>query len=416
MLLNAPLLDPNPYCEALPTQLRYWDSTSLRAFQECPRKYQLSIVEGWRPQGKSYDLAFGSMYHECVELFDTLMVRGVSKETATDKAVALALSLSWLKEPEGRTETTSAAGRPWAGSYVAGWRCNNWKPGKRSVYKCPAAKSWWGGHQGDGQCPKCRHSVTNRWVWAPEHKTKNRYTLFAAVLEYCDQAKEAGGVQPLVFPDGQVALELSFQLPLGFQSPDGGPGYKCQSCDKFASGIPDQPCICGGQWQWQTARNDPYILCGHLDGMVTLSGETCVRERKTTGSNVNASFWDRYAPDTQIDNYELAAQLLYRDTLHPQHVMIEVMQVDANAPKLHRGLVTRTAGVREEGLRDLGYWIKQAEACATADYYPKNNASCHTYGRGCQFCRICKEEPGENRERILEAYYYRDRWNPAKSR
>lgn len=369
-------LDPNPYCESLPTQLKYFDSTAIRQYCECPRKYELGIVKGYRigAANESFDLTFGSYYHDLVELFDTLVATGTSKAEATEQVIEKLLAMTW------------ADGKPWAGEYQASWRCGNWVPaaaGKRTKYNCEASRSWWQGHR-QGSCPKCAHRATNRWVYVPEEraKVKNRYSLFASVLEYCDQYREGGGVQPLVFPDGQIALEHSFQLPLGFQSPDG----------------------------------DPYILCGHMDSMVSFAGERCVRERKTTRTNVSASFWDRYAPDVQIDNYDLASQMLYGETLHPTCVMVEVMQVDAHLPKLHRGLVSITEGRREETLRDLGYWIARAEADAVAGYYPKNTSACHAHGRSCQFRRVCAEEPGETRERMLENYYRVEKWNPRKER
>lgn len=358
----------SPFCSSLPTQLRAWDSTSLRCFTECPRKYELSIVGGWRSNGSNIHLSFGSFYHECVEHFDRLRATGTDKPTATAATIEFLLALTW--------DFDRAA--PWSGTYVPGWRCNNWEPGeKRSKFHCEAAKSWWDGHREDSRCPKCHASVTNRYIWAPEDKNKNRYTLLGAVLQYCDEQKETGGVQPIVFPDGQVALELSFRLELPYSCPD----------------------------------NVPYLLCGHLDSMVTVAGEACVRERKTTRSNVSIGYFDRYAPDTQIDNYDLAGNLLFGPTLHPTAVMVEVMQISAtDTHKLSRGMVTITEGRREETLNDLGYWIKQAEDCARAGYYPKNTASCNA-NLGCQFRKVCREEPGDTRDRILRAYYHQDPWS-----
>lgn len=355
----------SPFCETLPTQLRAWDSTSLRCFMECPRKYQLSIVEGWRGNGSNIHLEFGSKYHECVELYDRLRSTGTAKDEATDATIDHLLKLTW--DDSG----------PWQGTYVKGWRCNNWEPGeKRSKYHCDAARQWWEGHRGDGRCPKCKSPATNRYIWAPTDKYKNRYTLFGAVLQYCDEQPERGGVTPIVFPDGQVALELSFRLELPYESPDGF----------------------------------PYLLCGHLDSMVSVGGEHCIRERKTTRSSVGVSFFDRYAPDVQIDNYDLAGNLLFGPTLHPTAVMVEVMQVGLDVNKLARGMVSITEGRREETLTDLGYWIGQAEACAKAAYYPKNTSACNA-GSGCQFRRVCREEPGDTRQRILETYYHQDSWS-----
>lgn len=358
---------PNPFCTTLPGQLRAWDATALRCFQECPRKYQLNMIQGWRGSARNWDIEFGSLYHDCVELFDRERACGATKGDATNITMAHLLAATW------------AEGSPWSGTYVAGWRCNNWVPGKRSKFNCDAARSWFSGHT--TSCPKCHGSTTNRWVWAPEHKVKNRYTLFSAVLLYCDEQKEAGGVQTIVFPDGQVALELSFTLELPYVCPDGS----------------------------------PYLLCGHLDSMVTVTGDNCIRERKTTRSSVGLSFFDRYAPDTQIDVYDLAGNMLFGPTLHPTAVMMEVMQVGTETSRLQRGYVHVTEGRREETLRDIGYWIAQAEACAVADYYPKNTASCNNMN-GCQYRRICSQEPGETRQRLLETYYHQDPWNPLKER
>lgn len=361
------MTNTNPFCPSLPTQLRAWDSTAMRAFQECPRKYELSIVNGWRPNGSSVHLDFGSYYHECVELFDRERALGADKEAATLSAIDKALHLTWHE-----------AG-PWGGTYVAGWRCNNWTPasgpGKRSRYNCEASRQWWGGHR-SAPCPKCAHTVTNRWVYAPENTKKNRHTLFASVLEYCDSQPTSGGVQPITFPNGQIALEMRFELPLPYNTPDG----------------------------------DPYLLCGHLDGMVSVAGEHAVRERKTTGASLGPRFFDRYAPDIQIDNYDLAADMLYGDTLHPTAVMAEVMQIAVDFSKLQRGFVTVPAGRREEHLRDIGYWLKAAEQCAEQGYYPKNASACNNAG-GCQFRRVCKEEPGDVREAILQEYYHQDSWS-----
>lgn len=368
-------LVPNPYCVSLPTQLRAWDSTSLRCFMECPRKYQLNIVEGWR-SGSNLDLEFGSLWHESVELFDRLRAQGATKEQATLEAVKHCIQKTWIDD------------KPWSGVYSPVWRCNNWLPGKRNVFRCTAAKGWWAGTQ--ERCPKCQHTVSNRNAWVPENKYKNRYTLLRSVLLYCDEQPEGeGGVKPIVFPDGQIALELSFQLELPWDSPDAD--------------------------DYDFRKNKPYLLCGHLDSMISVAGENMVRERKTTRSTISYSFFDRYAPDIQIDNYDLAGDLMFGETLHPHAVMVEVMQVGVEFSRMQRGLVNITEGRRAEHLRDLEYHIKEAERCARNGYYPKRTASCNN-GGGCRYRRVCREEPGETRQRILETYYTQDHWNPLKER
>lgn len=59
---------PSPF---LPdTQIQFaWDSTSLGYFKECPRKYQLTILEGWRSSESSMHLVFGGHYAKAMERF-----------------------------------------------------------------------------------------------------------------------------------------------------------------------------------------------------------------------------------------------------------------------------------------------------------------------------------------------------------
>ncbi len=211
-------------------------------------------------------------------------------------------------------------------------------------------------------------------------KQKNRSTLLRSILHYCDTSDDR--VTPFIFPDGTVAVELSFRLTLPLTSPDG----------------------------------TPYELAGHLDGMVEFAGEVMPRERKTTKSTPGMSFFDNYAPDVQVDTYDLAAWLLFSDAEHrPQGVMVEVTQVTEHFTTIERQIINVPEERRAETLRDMLWWIKQAETCARAGYYPKNTASCGMYG-GCEFRRICKLAPS-SRERFLPGEHYEHReWNPGEVR
>lgn len=356
---------PNPFCETLPTQRKAWDATSLRYYMECPRKYYYALVEGRRTKGNA-DITFGSIYHECVETYDRLRATGSSKPDATLEAYRLADRLSW----------------GWSGQYLRVWRCNNWRPLKKGTrYLCKAAKNWWIGER--DKCPICTTSASNKVSWTPENRYKNRHTLMRSVLFYCDNQLETGGVQPYVFADGQVGVEVSFTLPLDISSPDG----------------------------------DPYLLCGHFDSWVTAAGEVVCRERKTTKGSLSDRFFSRYSPDVQIDTYDLAGWLLYGETLKPGHVMVEVMQVGVEFSRMQRGYVSVSEGRREETLDDIKGWIKKAEADAKVGYYPKNTAACNGYGADyeCPFRSICREEPGQ-RKALLDDMFITEHWNPLRTR
>jgi PD-(D/E)XK nuclease superfamily protein len=69
-----------------------WDSTSMDAFKQCPRKYQLSILQGYTPKGPlAITLAFGIYAHRLLETWYKLLAAGVPKEQAYLSVVHLAL-------------------------------------------------------------------------------------------------------------------------------------------------------------------------------------------------------------------------------------------------------------------------------------------------------------------------------------
>lgn len=78
-----------------------WDSTSLGTLKTCPRKYQLSIVEGWSPRRTSVHLLFGQYYHSALEAYDHARSAGEDHEEAVRKAVHRAMRDTWHD------------GRPW---------------------------------------------------------------------------------------------------------------------------------------------------------------------------------------------------------------------------------------------------------------------------------------------------------------
>jgi hypothetical protein len=240
------------------------------------------------------------------------------------------------------------------------------------------------GHREGESCPDCGLPTTDDWEMIAPDKNKNRNTLLRTVLHYCDTSDDR--VVPYKFPDGTPAVELTFVLPLPLESPDG----------------------------------TPYLLTGNLDGMVSFAGETVARERKTTKSTPGSYFFARYAPDPQIDTYDLATYVLYSDLLDPKPhgVMVEVTQVTQNFSLIERQIVSVPEERREEWLRELQVWIKQAEGYAREKFWPKNTASCNANG-GCQFRDVCKQAP-HLRQNLLEhgeKYERREkRWNPLEVR
>lgn len=364
--------DPEQFCHALPTQLRGWDATALRAFMSCPRRYQLSMVEGWRPAADdNVHLLWGQTYHASLEQYDRVIAAGESHDVAMMRAVRYALENSYTL----------------GGSYVRCWTCSDpgvpFKSGPRKgepnlASRCSRAKDWWAvedDQEDRAKCPQCGHDRIYAMRFAPTHDKKNRRTLVRSVIWWCDE-QENGHVKPFVFPDGTVATELSAKLPLPIDTPDG----------------------------------EPYLLCVNLDGIATVAGEIVVRERKTTVSTLGKSYFDGYEPDVQVDTYDLATWLLYPH-LHITGVMVEATQTMVDASRFQRHFVSITESRRAEWFNELQYWIKLAEQMAKDGYYPKNTSNCKL----CQFKQICRLSP-EVRGRFLQTNYKVDRWNPMQER
>lgn len=75
-----------------------WDSTSLSAFVTCPRKYYLSMLQGWTSEQKSVHLIFGGHYATALEHFHKHRAAGVEYSDALRLVVREALENTWDRE------------------------------------------------------------------------------------------------------------------------------------------------------------------------------------------------------------------------------------------------------------------------------------------------------------------------------
>ena len=129
-----------------------WDSTSLTSFVECPRKYQLSILEGWAHSGtKSVHLIFGGLYASALEHYHKHIAAGVDVEEATRLVLRELLVETWDAETEQPVD--------------------------------------WG------------------------HSTKTRDTLIRSVIWYLDQFRD-DNMSTVILHDGRAAVEYSFSFEL----------------------------------------------------------------------------------------------------------------------------------------------------------------------------------------------------------
>lgn len=89
------------------------DHTSLSMFKECPQKYKLAIVDGYRLNTTAAPLVFGSAIHEGLEQFERALARGQDRTAALVHAIRAALVYKLPEGDTGRTRETLIRSLVW---------------------------------------------------------------------------------------------------------------------------------------------------------------------------------------------------------------------------------------------------------------------------------------------------------------
>ena len=104
-------------------------------------------------------------------------------------------------------------------------------------------------------------------------KYKNRTTLISLTLDYLDHYVD-DPAETYIKSDGKPAVELSFRFEL-----DWGPNaVEAQSEEPHADG---------------TFHNQPYLLCGHMDRVVSFNDQLFVMDHKTTTTTPSQYYFDQ---------------------------------------------------------------------------------------------------------------------------
>jgi hypothetical protein len=199
--------------------------------------------------------------------------------------------------------------------------------------------------------------------WSPDHNLKTRPNLIRSIVWYLDTFGEADPAQTVILESGAPAVELSFRFQF----------------------------------------TQDFMLCGHLDRLVTFQGEHYVMDHKTTTSTLTPRFFEGFNPDNQMSLYTFAGQVIYN--LPVKGVLITGVQVAVGFSRYERGFTYRTPEQIKEWHHDTLYHLSAAERYANSEYWPMNDKSCNNYG-GCPFRTICSKDPGV-RDRFLESNFVR---------
>jgi len=141
-----------------------WDSTSIGYAETCLRKYQLSMIEGWRHKIPSVHLRFGGHYATALEHFHKHLANGLTKDEALIEVVWEMLKATWDYEEISPDEIDQNPEKTQKG-----------KP------------------------------------WTTDHPTKTRENLIRTIIWYVEQFHD-GAVKTIYLADGKPAVELSFSF------------------------------------------------------------------------------------------------------------------------------------------------------------------------------------------------------------
>jgi PD-(D/E)XK nuclease superfamily len=227
---------------------------------------------------------------------------------------------------------------------------------------------------------------------------KNRRTLLQLVVDYFDYYKD-DPAQTFILENGKPAVELSFKFEL-----DWGP--KTYFNAKHVIDGDDEGPI-----------TQPYLLCGHLDRVVSFNDHLFVLDHKTTTTTPSDYFFNQFEPNNQMTLYTLAGKVIIDSPI--KGVIVEAAQILIDKPnRFVRGFTYRTQDQLDEWVSDLHYTLQLAEHYAEINYWPMNDTACDKYG-GCKFREICSKSP-QVRETFLKADFVKlekeERWNPLKPR
>jgi hypothetical protein len=227
------------------------------------------------------------------------------------------------------------------------------------------------------------------------------------VVWYLEQFRD-DPAETFILSDGKPAVEQSFRFSL-----DWGPHSAMTTREDILEEIKDKPI---GERVTIPLSKANYMLCGHLDRVVTFSGELFVMDRKTTSYAPTSYYFAKYEPDNQMTLYSLAGKIVLNAPV--RGVIIDAAQIGDGFTAFGRGFTYRTQDQLEEWLADLRYWLVLAEQFAKAGTWPMNDTACDKFG-GCRFRGICSKSPSV-REQFLAATFTQlpqsERWNPLKPR
>ncbi len=263
----------------------------------------------------------------------------------------------------------------------------------------------------DALASTVRGALLRTHDWNPDResragKYKNRDSLISLLVDYIDHFNP-DRAETYIKSDGTPAVELSFRFELDWGPRTGQDTVWVASWESE----PKKTTIIG------PAPPQPYLLCGHLDRVVSFNDQLLVMDRKTTTTTLGGYYFSKYEPHNQMTLYTLAGRMLLAAPI--RGVIIDAAQILLEKPNAFaRGFTYRTDDQLDEWMYDLQLTLTLAEQYALHNYWPMNDTACDRFG-GCKFRSICSKDPSV-RNAFLKSEFIKlepeDRWNPLKTR
>lgn len=129
-----------------------WDSTSMAAFQRCPRRYYYMMRKGIRRKGQSIHLLWGIAFHSAIEKANHLKAAGADYDQIVREVTAFCLEQEIPEGVAAKTPQTLARSAVW---YLEQYKndpaetlaLSDGKPAVELSFKIPLADDvLWAGH------------------------------------------------------------------------------------------------------------------------------------------------------------------------------------------------------------------------------------------------------------------------------
>lgn len=228
-----------------------------------------------------------------------------------------------------------------------------------------------------------RHALQATWDsvlkrgWISEDRNKNRQTLIRTIVWYLDKF-EHDPIETIILANGKPAVELSFRLEMDGLTPAEAP-------------------------------HQPYMLCGHLDRVGQMQGQTFILDKKTTGHTIDDRYFAGFTPDNQFSTYMFAGRIIYPSPI--SGLIVDAAQVAVSFSRFRRGFVGRSPEQLDEWHTDLVWHIRQNEQYVKHNYWPMNPKACFM----CEFRTVCSRSASQ-RDKFMEKDFVKRTWDPLQVR